>query len=320
MFVSAPAARYWVMTKSSSESAKTTAALREDRRGQQGQQHAEEAIAGRCAEIGRRLLVLPPDRDQAAAHDDDDVGDREGHLPDRLRPGAEADERKDLQEEQEKSDPHDDLGGDEREQHERVRGTAAPPAPALQAERQHHPERHGHRDADDRQEEGVLERGLEGRIVDHAAGRIARVPAHREALPRRPRPPVVEREQDRDRDGDDRPDHVEPHDERQEARPPPRIPKPAHARPSPATAPARRSRAPPPPDAARGVQHSGPVPPYCALRPATATSVRGTRMAEGAGARSVTSSPRRRLASSCAGSTASGRAARARGARSTPRR
>ena len=152
MFVSAPAARYWVMTKSSIESAKTTAALARIAGASSGQEHAEEAIAGRRAEIGRGLLVLAPDRDQAAAHDDDDVGDREGHLPDRLRPGAEADEAEDLQEEEEQGDAHDDLGRDEREQHERVRRAAAPPAPALQAEREHHAERHGDGDADDRQD------------------------------------------------------------------------------------------------------------------------------------------------------------------------
>src|SRR5579884_2929651 len=52
----------------------------------------------------------------------------------------------------------------------------------------------------------------------------------------------------------------------------------AHAHPSPATATGRRSRPPPTPGAAGSARLSGPVPPYCALRPRTPSSARGTRL------------------------------------------
>ena len=55
----------------------------------------------------------------------------------------------------------------------------------------------------------------------------------------------------------------------------------AHARPSPASAPGRQSRPPPPPGAARGTRLSGPVPSYCALRPGTARDARGPRVVDG---------------------------------------
>ena len=67
--------------------------------------------------------------------------------------------------------------------------------------------------ADDAEEERVLQRALEGRVVEDAAA-LAREPARREALPRRPRAPVVEGEQDRDRDRDQRPEDVDDRDER----------------------------------------------------------------------------------------------------------
>ena len=88
MFVSAPAARYWVMTKSSIETAKHDGRAGQNGGREQRQQYAEQPVACRRAEVGRGLLVLGPDRDEPAAHDDDDVGDRERHLADDLRPAS----------------------------------------------------------------------------------------------------------------------------------------------------------------------------------------------------------------------------------------
>ena len=67
MFVSAPAARYWVMTKSSIETAKHDGRAGEDGRREQRQQDAPEPVACRRAQVGRGLLVLAA-RSRRAGH------------------------------------------------------------------------------------------------------------------------------------------------------------------------------------------------------------------------------------------------------------
>ena len=61
-------------------------------------------------------------------------------------------------------------GRDERQQHQRVDRAAAAPAPALQPERERDAERRRDRDADHREQQRVLERVLERRVVEHAPG------------------------------------------------------------------------------------------------------------------------------------------------------
>ena len=161
----------------------------------------------RRAEVGRRLLVVRPDRHEPPAHDHDDVGEREGHLSDRLRGRAEPEPGQHLQEEQQQRDAHHDLGRDEREQHQRVGRARAAAAPALQPERERDADRRGHEDAQHGEEQRVLERTLQRRIVEHAA-RLAGEPARGEPLPCGAGAAVVEGEQDGDRDRDDRPQDV----------------------------------------------------------------------------------------------------------------
>ena len=109
----------------------------------------------RRAEVGGRLLVVLADRDQAPAHDHDDVGERERHLPDRLRRRAEPDPGQHLEEQQQQRDAHHDLRRHERQQHDRVDRAAAGAAPALQAERERDAERRRDEHADDAEEERV---------------------------------------------------------------------------------------------------------------------------------------------------------------------
>ncbi len=178
-------------------------------------------------EIGRRLLVVLPDRHEAAAHDHDHVRDRERHLPDDLGVRAEVDSRKHLHEEQQERDAHHDLGGHEREQHERVDRATAGASPPLQPEREGDPDRRRNEDAHDPEEQRVLERPLKRRVVEDAPGR-RREPPCREALPRRPRAAVVEREHHGDRHRDDRPEDVRARDDHEEARLAPGVAQPGH--------------------------------------------------------------------------------------------
>ncbi len=178
-------------------------------------------------EVGRRLLVVLPDRDEAAAHDHDDVRDRECHLTDDLRIRAEVDAGQHLEEEQQQRDAHHDLGGDEREQHERVDAAPAGPAPPLQPECESDADRRRHEDAHDAEEQRVLERTLKGRVVEDAPVR-RREPARGEALPRRPRTAVVEREQHGDRNRDERPEDVRAGDDEEKSRLAPRVAQPGH--------------------------------------------------------------------------------------------
>jgi hypothetical protein len=57
-------------------------------------------------------------------------------VADDLRRGSEADERERGREEQEEPDGEDELGRDERQQRQAVRGPGPAAAPALQAERE----------------------------------------------------------------------------------------------------------------------------------------------------------------------------------------
>ncbi len=182
---------------------------REDRRREQRQQHEPQRAERRCAEIARRFLVLRADREQPAAHDEHDVRDRERHLPEHLRGRAELDLVERHEDEQQRH-RHHDLGRDEREQHQEVHRPRAVAAPARQPDRQADAERHGDQHVEPRQLQALLEGAAHRRIVEDRLVRVAPVPAGREALPDAARATVVEREQDRDHDGYDRPHHVAP--------------------------------------------------------------------------------------------------------------
>ena len=84
---------YCVTTKSSIESAKTISMLARIAGSEQRQQDQPQRRRRRRAEVARRLLVLRADRGEPAAHDHDDVGERERDLADDLRRRAEVHER-----------------------------------------------------------------------------------------------------------------------------------------------------------------------------------------------------------------------------------
>ena len=196
----------------------------------------------RCAEVGGGLLVLRPietsrPRTITTTYESVNVT-----WPIACAVRAEPDLREDLQEQEEQRDAHHDLGRHERQQHQRVDRAGAAPAPALQPERERDAERRRDEHAENAEEQRVLERALQRRVVEDAARRAGE-PAEREALPGRAGAAVVEREQDRDRDRQDRPDDVERRDEREEARPAPGVAQPRdHASAARSSAPAGRAQ------------------------------------------------------------------------------
>ncbi len=90
MFVSAPAGQVLRDDEVVDREREDDGGAREDGGSEQRQEYAEEPVSGWGAEVGGRLLVVAADRDEAAAHDHDDVRERERHLADRLGPACRA--------------------------------------------------------------------------------------------------------------------------------------------------------------------------------------------------------------------------------------
>ena len=161
-----------------------------------------------------------------AAHDEHDPGERERHLPDGLRGGAQPDEAERRREEQEHPDREDELGRHERQQQEDVRHARSGSAPAPHAQRQGGAQRRGDDHHDRGELEAVRERGLQGGVVEDAERRVLPEPAQRPALQRGARAPGVEGEADGQQHRQERPQDVDPRRDREEARAPPRVGQP----------------------------------------------------------------------------------------------
>ena len=88
------------MTKSSIEMAKQIISSETIAGVSSGSSTFVSASRGDGAEIGRRLLVLPADREQAPAHDHHHVGERERHMAEHLGERAGVDEREEMREDE----------------------------------------------------------------------------------------------------------------------------------------------------------------------------------------------------------------------------
>jgi len=112
----------------------------------------------RGAQVHGGLLVLPADGQQPRAADDHRVGELEGHQPQQLGQGAERHQLEQVGDQEQQRDRQDDLGHHERQQHLEVEGAGDAAAPAVQPDRERHPQRHRHQGGEHRQPQAVQQR------------------------------------------------------------------------------------------------------------------------------------------------------------------
>jgi GntR family transcriptional regulator/MocR family aminotransferase len=174
----------------------------EDGRSQQREHDPAQHRQAVDAQVGGRLLVLAAEPGQPALDDDRGPAHVPGDQAQDLGPGAQVHAGEQHREDEEHRDAEDQLGDDEGQDHHEVERRGDLAAPAVDAERERQPERDRDDRGEDGQPEGLDDRRVQLRVVQHRVIRVAEIPLPGQALVAGLRLALVEREQHRDGDRD----------------------------------------------------------------------------------------------------------------------